>query len=110
ATDGIYGTELWQSDGTAAGTRLLREFIPGSQGTAIEIVKGGGRDQFFFVVSDQPEDSTVGVKRLWRSDGSRTGTFEIQSRKLQPIAPSHIFPFGDGVLFNGRSPDGTMRL
>ena len=33
ANDGINGTELWKSDGTAAGTVLVKDINPGSDGS-----------------------------------------------------------------------------
>lgn len=31
--DGVHGTELWRSDGANAGTYLLRDIEPGSEGS-----------------------------------------------------------------------------
>ncbi|MCK5831733.1 MAG: hypothetical protein KAH20_15670 [Methylococcales bacterium] len=35
ANDGVHGDELWQSDGTNAGTKLVKDFWPGPQGSDI---------------------------------------------------------------------------
>src|SRR5687768_14865571 len=33
AEDGVHGRELWASDGTAAGTRMVKDLVPGSSGS-----------------------------------------------------------------------------
>src|SRR4051794_11423610 len=64
ATDPTHGDELWRSDGTAAGTSLLKDIRPG-------IGKGNPRgltvvgNTLFFSASDG-----VNGNQLWKTDGT----------------------------------------
>ena len=68
ANDGVHGDELWVSDGTAAGTRMLADIIPGSQGSNPSDLTPVGNDVYF--IANEPNDY-VG---LWKSDGTVNGT------------------------------------
>ena len=67
ANDGTTGNELWISDGTEAGTRLFKEFTPGTNGTNFTFLNLGD-NLVYLVVND---------KELWRSDGTDAGTFRL---------------------------------
>jgi ELWxxDGT repeat protein len=71
AIDDTHGRELWVSDGTAAGTHLVRDFIPGSRGgwdfDFDRFVVFGGRAYFPFA------DAEHGLE-LWVTDGTDNGT------------------------------------
>jgi ELWxxDGT repeat protein len=67
------GAELWVSDGTAAGTHLLRGVNPGL-GPG-ELTAAGGR--LFFTAAEETHG-----RELWVSDGTAAGT-----RLVQDIAP-----------------------
>lgn len=68
ADDGIHGIEMWGTNGTAAGTRLLRDILPGPLSSGIEFVKAM-EDRLFFSAND----GVTGYE-LWVTDGTPLGT------------------------------------
>lgn len=68
ASDAEHGTELWKSDGTAAGTALLKDIFPGSESSNIETMLLSG-ERFYFAADD-----SVHGNELWGSDGTEDGT------------------------------------
>jgi ELWxxDGT repeat protein len=68
ADDGLHGYELWRTDGTAAGTRMVADIFPGWFGGTYDLF-AAGNDVFFTCLETVPFDM-----RLWRSDGSNSGT------------------------------------
>ena len=70
ADDGVNGIELWRSDGTALGTYMVLDIVPGSGSGA----PGG------FTHTNNMLFFTAGTgSSLWRSDGTTAGTFSIGS-------------------------------
>lgn len=68
ANDGVHGVELWASNGTSAGTHLVRDINPGagdSSPASLTNVDG----TLFFVANDGSSPT-----ELWRSDGTSGGT------------------------------------
>jgi ELWxxDGT repeat protein len=68
ASDGIHGNELWKSDGTAAGTVLVKDINPGSGGSDPQDLTNFNGTLFF-----SANDGTDGTE-LWKSDGTTAGT------------------------------------
>lgn len=64
AQDEASGTELWRTDGTPAGTRLVKDVVPGPDHADPRELTGFA-DRLFF---------TTSVGELWRSDGTEHGT------------------------------------
>ncbi len=95
------GLELRATDGTAAGTRTVRDICPGSCGGFkwVELVESGGV-LYFGATGDEAQAS-----ELWRSDGTRAGTRRVALPGGPPIvsAPESLTPAPGGVYFVGRS-------
>jgi ELWxxDGT repeat protein len=87
ADDGEHGAELWVSDGTSGGTRLVRDLNPGSAWGAIREVVAVG-DRVVFVGRDAAHPCA-----LFRSDGTAAGTRLV-----------HAFPGNCGLESPGPQP------
>jgi ELWxxDGT repeat protein len=73
ATEAATGHELWATDGTSGGTKLVRDFTPGTASSELRHLTGLGNTAVFARLvpsSDtQPERA-----ELWRSNGTAAGT------------------------------------
>jgi ELWxxDGT repeat protein len=76
AQDGVHGMELWSTDGTAAGTRMVRDIAPGPDSSSPAYLAAAGGLLYFTA-----DDGVHGFE-LWQSDGTAAGT-----RLVQDIAP-----------------------
>lgn len=66
------GRELWKSDGTAAGTVLVKDINPGS-GFSFPSSLTNVNGTLYFAAND----GTSGVE-LWKSDGTESGTVQVK--------------------------------
>jgi ELWxxDGT repeat protein len=65
------GRELWKSDGTAAGTVMVKNIRPGQSGAGINGGVAVGNKLYF-----DAHDGSSGFE-LWQSDGTATGTTRV---------------------------------
>ena len=68
ANDGVDGSEMWQSNGTATGTSLFRDIDTGPNGSGTRGFTNFDGKLFF-----RADDGMNGVE-LWTSDGTASGT------------------------------------
>ncbi|WP_114423377.1 ELWxxDGT repeat protein [Nocardioides houyundeii] len=94
ARDGSHGRELWTSDGTPGGTRLVKDIYPGVGGYVDDLAVMGGTLYF-------RADSTSG-SGLWKSDGTAAGTTLVAAT---PSSPRDVTVVGGTLFFT--SADGT---
>jgi len=120
ADDGAAGEEPWVSDGTEAGTVLLRDVFPGARSSEIRWLTAVGGRRVFFVAEDG-----VHGRELWTSDGTANGTVLVADLVPGPGSslPDQLFAAGERVYFaahtpaHGRelwrsdgTPEGTVRV
>ncbi len=68
ANDGIHGFELWRSDGTSAGTYMVKDINPGADSSNVnDIITVGNKLYFSAYDADHGQE-------LWSSDGTLEGT------------------------------------
>jgi ELWxxDGT repeat protein len=72
ADNGISGTELWVSDGTAAGTNLVKDLNPGNAGSAPDYLTVVGNRVFFSA-------NNGNAAGLWVTDGTPAGTVLVKN-------------------------------
>ncbi|GAB3516572.1 hypothetical protein GCM10027442_34370 [Emticicia fontis] len=71
--DYVHGEELWRSDGTAAGTYMVKDINPGGSSSDItELVNVNGT--LYFAARDASN-----ITRLWKSDGTESGTVMVST-------------------------------
>lgn len=89
-----YGNELWVSDGTAEGTRMVKDIYPGTGSSSPwgwRIMGAAGNEFIVFRVFDSPYYDG----KLWISDGTEAGTYMISDFNGAPgVYNSMAFSFG----------------
>jgi ELWxxDGT repeat protein len=99
-----HGAELWRSDGTAAGTFLVKDIAPGTAHSypwGFTEVNG----TLFFVANDGPNGY-----ELWKSDGTEAGTVLVKDIRSGPNSSFNIYSASlmnvNGMLYF-RADDGV---
>lgn len=87
------GWELWTSDGTSAGTHLVKEIVPGAASAfgdnTISVPMAALGTRVVFPVSD-----VRGGRGLWVSDGTDSGTYALDTAPV-----SDVVTFRDRVYY-----------
>ncbi len=72
ASDEAHGEELWVTDGTKEGTRLVKDIVPGSQSSDVCYLTRFNEKVLFAATNDE-----FGTE-LWISDGTEDGTYMVK--------------------------------
>ncbi len=101
ANDGTNGVELWKSDGTAAGTVLVKNINSYSDSNPENLTNVNGT--LFFTV----KDGAAYGRELWKSDGTAAGTVLVKDIRAgtNDSDASHITNVNGTLFFSAN--DGT---
>jgi ELWxxDGT repeat protein len=108
ANDGVHGREMWFSDGTEAGTRMVRDLVPGPTGmwdSSYAYITAFG-NRAYFVARDAGNGEEV-----WSTDGTDAGTALFAD--INPGAGSSVpsdFTVADGKFYFVAGSPNTGRL
>ena len=94
------GHELWVTDGTEAGTSLVKDIDPGTGGGRPRHLTSSGNVLYF-----EANDGSSGHE-LWMSDGTNAGTVMVQDLFPGPSSsdPKNLLSAGDGLYFTAKTP------
>jgi ELWxxDGT repeat protein len=112
ASDGAYyygaatelGAGLWRSDGSPAGTQLIKAINPRSRAFVPTNLCDVSGTVFF-----QANDGNVGGE-LWKSDGTASGTVLVKDLRTGPQGsdPKDLTAVGNTLFFAALEPDGVV--
>jgi ELWxxDGT repeat protein len=88
---------LWKSDGTAAGTTMIKRIPFGPVYGEPDIFMYSGASKLYFILPNGMYD-----KFLWTSDGTATGTEMVwQFGPIVTVLPTHYTVNGDNIYISG---------
>lgn len=104
AYDGVHGQELWRSDGTGAGTRLVKTIAKNPVKEGIQELTTIGSTVYFRVEG-------ASTSELWRSDGTESGTVPINSAEGKELnGVDNLTAMNDLLFFEALDDDFNSRL
>src|SRR4029453_7706767 len=94
ANDGVGGPELWKTDGTSAGTVLVKDIRPGDTGSSPAQLTAAGGVLYFTA------DDGVAGREVWKSDGTADGTVIVRDivAGMNSSNPTELTAVGDTLF------------
>ncbi len=101
--EGIHSDELWKSDGTEAGTVMLKKFVSNCYYPARDALLANVNGVLFF------SNERVGnIYELWKSDGTEAGTCIVKSDFPESVIsfPENLINLNGKLFFSVGGRDG----
>lgn len=103
ADDGVYGRELWKTDGTTAGTSRVTDLVPGSGSSDPSDLVAVGSRILFLALDD------TGELQPYASDGTPAGTVRL-TVLTEGAQAGNVGAGGDTGYFRGQEAGGATQL
>lgn len=105
ADDGANGSEIWKSDGTEAGTVLIKDLVPGTYTDVYGQIYPSGSDPYSFYIFQNNLVFTgwaLGTENiaLYKTDGTTVGTSIIKNHVRHGVSYNYGVPVSYTVLNN----------
>src|SRR5262249_10825904 len=92
--DEAHGYELWRTDGTPDGTRMVKDIVPGATSSYPSLLGALGNSVVFTTV-----DASGPGYQIWKSDGTDAGTVEVaggfENYAFSAVTVGPVILFGD---------------
>jgi len=97
------GVELWKTDGTEAGTTIVKDIYAGTTGSDPGFLTNLGGTLFF-----SANDGVHG-RELWKSDGTENGTVLVKNIDSSTFSsnPTNLVSMNNTLFFKANSSSGT---
>lgn len=105
------GSELWATDGTTAGTHLVKDIYPGMPESSPQNLTTYAGKVYF---SAESEDGKG--REVWASDGTTSGTVRVSDLNADPSFmtgdsdPRDFVVAGGSLYFSGQTSENTRSL
>lgn len=96
ADDGLHGRELWTSNGTRAGTVLLKDTLPGPESGAFNIL--GQNSNTVYFTGAREEYYSWYTTELWKTDGTANRTTRVALVNGEPSPSPFAITVFDGLF------------
>ena len=96
---GVYGTELWKSDGTKAGTQLVKDVTSATDSSGLNNLTAFGGKLYF---------TKSGV--LWSSDGTADGTMPVDDAGISDVYIYNIVAASNQLFLSGSTQQYGIEL
>lgn len=111
ASDNVHGAEIWRSDGTEAGTYMVKDINFGTSDCSNSIFMTA---QYFTVMDDVLYFAADGGSdniELWRSDGTETGTYLVKDMNPSGSSiPQYISAIDGSLYFAIKNASGQFEI